>query len=195
MTRKICFIDFETSGIDIFKDEPIQMGAILVNSNLEIQNEFFSYIQLDNTQNISESAMKTHNISIQDLSSKPSGKEVLDKFFEELGTDYRLAGWNINFDVSFFKKLCFQNNRMETFNLINYRHIDIQTICQWGVQLNLLPDSIQSLNQLVNFFGLKRGHFHNALEDAKLTYSIYLNLLKLFQENLIPHSEKIYSAL
>lgn len=36
----ICFIDFETTGIDVFRDEPIDFGAVLVDFNLTIKNEF-----------------------------------------------------------------------------------------------------------------------------------------------------------
>jgi len=40
MGEYICFIDFETTGVDVFRDEPIEIGAVLVDDNLKIIKQF-----------------------------------------------------------------------------------------------------------------------------------------------------------
>ena len=181
----ICFIDFETTGIDVFRDEPIEFGAILVDSNLDIKKEFLSKISVRKSVYLTKRAFNIHNISIGDLDNVPTQHDVINRFFNEFGTDYRLSGWNTNFDVSFLRKMCYKNGMMIKYNKINYRHIDIQSLAFLAVKLGLVKQSENSLDDWVNYFGLKRKINHSALEDAKLTLQIYKELLGIFRANLI----------
>jgi len=180
----ICFIDFETTGIDVFRDEPIEIGAILVNDKLEIICEYSSRISLRKSVYLTKRAFKIHNISVEDLKDSPSQKEVLDNFFSLFGTEYKLGGWNISFDVSFLRKLCNKNGRMIKYNKINHRHIDVQSLCFLANSLELVPVNNNSLSDWIEYFNLKRSDYHSAMEDAKLTFEVYKKLLILFQERL-----------
>jgi DNA polymerase III subunit epsilon len=94
-----CFIDFETTGIDVFKDHPVEFGAILVDENLNIIDEFYSRINPDRKRKLKASALKTHGIELDSLVNIPTGNIVLSSFFSRFGTNFRLASWNISFDV------------------------------------------------------------------------------------------------
>jgi DNA polymerase-3 subunit epsilon len=178
----ICFIDFETTGIDVFRDEPIEFGAVLVDYNLNIKNEFSSKMSINKSVYLTKRAFNIHNISIEDLDNSPNQKEVVNKFFIEFGTDFRLGGWNTSFDVSFLRKMCHKNGMMVSYNKINHRHIDIQSLGFLAVELGLVDLSINSLSDWVNYFGFNRSITHTALEDAKLTFEIYKELLYLFRK-------------
>ncbi len=178
----ICFIDFETTGIDVFRDEPIEIGAILVDESFTIRNEFSSRITLKKSTYFSKRAFKINNIALDDLSNSPTQKAVIDNFFNEFGTDFRFAGWNISFDVSFFRKLCHNNSMMVKYNKINHRHIDVQTLSYLINELDILSVKNESLSDWVKYFNLNRNHFHSALEDAKLTFEVYKNMLKLLKK-------------
>lgn len=180
----ICFIDFETTGVDIFRDEPIEFGALLVNDQLEIINEYASKITLEKSVYLTKRAYNIHNISIEDLKDAPSQKEVIDDFFSVIGTDYRLGGWNISFDVSFLRKICHKNGRMFNYNKINHRHIDVQSLCFLAKNLNLVPVNNNSLSDWIVYFNLKRSVYHSAIEDAKFTFKVYQKILILFQDKL-----------
>lgn len=181
----ICFIDFETTGIDVFRDEPIEFGAILVDFDLNVKNEFSSKIYLRDSVYLTKRAYKIHNISAEALNNAPNQKEVLIDFFNDFGTDYRLGGWNINFDVSFLRKMCHKNGMMVRYNKINHRHIDVQSLAFLAVELGLVKRDTDSLSDWVDFFGLKRMSNHSALEDAKLTFQVYKELLNIFRVKLI----------
>lgn len=180
----ICFIDFETTGIDVFRDEPMEFGAVLVDYNFKIKKEFSSKISVNKNVYLTKRAFNIHNISIEELGQFPNQKEVINMFFSEFGTNFRLGGWNINFDVSFLRKICHKNGMMVSYNKINYRHIDTQSLGFLAVELGLVDNSIISLNDWVNYFGFSRRNNHSALEDAKLTFEIYKELLKLFKKRL-----------
>jgi|SRR5690554_5542348 len=180
----ICFIDFETTGIDVFRDEPIEFGAVLVDSKMKIINEFSSKVSINKSVYLTKRAFNIHNISIEKLYDAPNPKEVMNRFFYQFGTDYRLSGWNISFDVSFMRKLCHKNGMMVKYNKINHRHIDIQSLCYLAVELELIKQNNNSLNDWINYFGLKRSRNHSAIEDAKLTFEVYKKLLDLFRTGL-----------
>lgn len=177
----ICFVDFETTGIDIFRDEPIEIGAVLVDENLTIKKEYSSKIAINKSVYLTKRAFKIHNISSEEASQSRLPKEVMVDFFQSLGTDYRFGGWNINFDVSFFRKLCHKSGLMVKYNKINHRHLDIQTIGFLTNQLGLLPTNQNSLSDWIQYFGLKRGSYHSALEDSKLTLEVYKSLLSILK--------------
>ena len=181
----ICFIDFETTGIDIFRDEPIEFGAVLVDYELKVIKEFSSKISIKKSVYLTKRAYNIHNISIEELNNAPTPKEVTNGFFNEFGTDFRLSGWNISFDVSFLRKLCHKNGMMVKYNKINHRHIDIQSLCFLANELNVVENENTSLTDWVNFFGFKRSNNHSAAEDAKLTLKVYKELLNLFRERII----------
>ncbi len=181
----LCFIDFETTGSNVFEDHPLEFGAVLVNKNFEIVNEFFSSIKPPDRSQNTATAFAIHNIKLRDLEDAPTSKVVLDDFFERFGVDYGFAGWNISFDVPFFRKLCYLNEMMDLYNKIDYRHIDVQTICKIARELTLIPGNIKSLDDCVRYFGLNRSKVHNALEDAKLTFSVFQALLKLLDNAVV----------
>jgi len=173
----ICFIDFETTGIDVFKDSPIEIGCVLVNESNEILKSYYSYIHPRTKRRFTSSSIKIHGIEEELLQKAKSQKEVLAEFFKIMGFDFRFAGWNINFDVTFFRRMCHLNSYMRFYNKIYHRHIDIQSIVHYTKEINLLPNELNSLDDLIHFFNLNRSIKHNAMEDAELTLEVYKKLL------------------
>lgn len=175
--NNICFIDFETTGINLIDDYPIEIGAIVVDQNTSIIGEFHSFSRPNNYFEISENALMTHGITKEKALSFPFEGEVLNNMFLKLGTDYRLAAWNMSFDISFFKMLCYRNNYMRKLSEINYRHIDVQTISYVAKQIGLIDNEINSFSDITDYLGMRRSLKHNALEDAKLLVEVYTYLI------------------
>ena len=174
----ICFLDFETTGIDVFKDHPIEIGAVLVNDNLEIIKEFHSFINPNRKRKFKATAVNTHGVrSMEELENFPLSNDVLIDFFDIMGLNYCFAGWNISFDVTFFRKLCHQNNMMTEFNRINYSHLDIQSMMHLYNRSNNSKIEKNSLDNVCQYFNIERSKKHNALEDAKLTLEVYKNII------------------
>lgn len=181
MNDNICFIDFETTGVDVFKDNPIELGAVLVNSKGTIIKKFHCFIKPRTQRRMSKSAKQIHGLSFGDLLSKKNQNDVIKEFFNLMGTNYRFGGWNINFDVSFFRSMCHHTNMMSSFNKINHRHIDVQTINFTAQRLGLIDNKINSLTDLSYYFGLSRKFKHSAIEDAEIAAEIYYKLLNHFK--------------
>jgi len=175
----ICFLDFETTGVDVFKDNPIEIGAVLVDEKNQILKEFHSLIEPRTKRAISANALSIHGLNIKSLLNAPSQEDVLNQFFEVMGFDFRFAGWNINFDVTFFRRMCHNNNRMREFNKIYHRHIDIQSIVYFLRERNKFKQEIVSLNDIIDLYKIERYKLHNAFNDAKITFEVYKNLMSV----------------
>lgn len=182
--NNICFLDFETSGIDVYTDSPIEMGALLVDTNGEYISEFHSYIRPRTDAKFSKEAIKVHGLHKKDLTDAPFQKEVLESFFDNFGNNFKFGGWNINFDISFFKSMCHHSNKIDLFNKISHRHIDVQSINYLLNEINLFSSEVYSLSDLCDYFSLHRMEKHSALEDAKLTSQVYFKLKELLEDRI-----------
>lgn len=170
-----CFLDLETTGIDQFSDQPIELGALLVSKDLIVKKSFHSYMRLDESISFSTSSRLAHGLKETFLKDQPMQYEVLEQFFNTFGHEFRFVSWNISFDIGFFKKLCYENDFLDQFNQINYRHLDLQSIFFFYCQQKRLK-SLSSLDDACKHFGIKRSRYHNALEDANIAYKVFKNI-------------------
>jgi len=176
----ICFLDIETTGIDVVDDDVVQLGAILVDEELRILKEFTSLIKPFTGRQSNTIARAIHGISDKLLLQSPTETEVLNKFFQDFGTDYFFCGWNLNFDLAFFRKMCHRNNLNEIFNRINHRHLDLQSISKFSKMVKVLPDNLNSLQDYCTYYRIQRMEKHDALQDAYITRKVLQAFLKDF---------------
>ena len=177
-----CFIDLETTGSDYANDYPIQIGAILVKiGNFEIIKKYSSLINVPEGVIISKKAKEIHGLKKEDIKNAPKPKKVLKDFFNEFGTDYAFAGWNVCFDVSFFRKICIENGFNNQYKKINFHHLDVQSIAKYLKIKGNIEGEISLIN-LCKTYNLKRLKNHDALEDAKLSLEV---LKRLYNNQLL----------
>jgi DNA polymerase III subunit epsilon len=189
----ICFIDFETTGTDVLNDYPIEIGAVVVDPRLGLIKKFHSLIRPNNRFHIKESAFKIHGISKQKVLAAPTERQVLADMKNQIGADFRLAAWNMSFDVNMFKTLCYRNSFEGYLEKINYRHIDVQTINYIARELRLIPSEVHSMSDLVLHMGEVRSDQHSALEDAILLAKAYRFLISRFKEYVSAASDSTSS--
>lgn len=171
-----CFIDLETTGSDYANDYPIQIGAILVDiRNFKILKEYSTLVNIPEGIIISEKAKEIHGLKKEDIKNAPNPEKVLKDFFNEFGTDYAFAGWNVCFDVSFFRKICIENGFNSQYKEINFHHLDVQSIAKYLKIRGNIEGEISLIN-LCKIYNLKRSENHDALEDAKLSFKVLKRL-------------------
>jgi DNA polymerase III epsilon subunit-like protein len=191
MKRKdICFIDFETTGSDLYNDHPIQFGAAILSiQEMKISKEFDSLIRVPEEASISETAFQVHGYRLEDLKDAPTPHEVMKGFFESMGLEYSFGGWNVCFDVGFFRRICYEVGYDRQYNEISHRHVEVQSIARALVDAGILPRDVDSLDSLCKVLGIRRRKKHRALEDARVTAKIYVHLTnKLREESFLADS-------
>lgn len=169
MSRNICFIDFETTGIDLVKDYPIQLGASLMD--IETGGEiakYNAYIKPGKSWDENDRAFKIHGITYEQAMSGLTPEQALKSFFNIMGHDYSFGAWNACFDVQFFRRMCYENGFEEDMHKIYYRHFDLQSYIR-GLNETSQLHGVKSLDDLRRYLMIPRSEKHDAYEDANIT--------------------------
>ena len=157
-------IDLETTGLDPYYDEIIEMSALkIVDGNI-----VDSFSELVRPQNeIDDFIIELTGITNEMLSKASSIEDVLPKFLAFVGSSI-IVGHNVNFDINFIYDYSlkyldrpFSNDFVDTLRIAR----------------KVLPNlNHHRLDDLVSYYSLKPRKEHRALSDCDLTFSIYLKL-------------------
>lgn len=178
--RALCFLDLETTGVDVYEDHPVQIGAVLVTAiGVPPLGEFESLVKPPDSRPSSKMALSIHGIDAADLARAPGPGRVLRRFFSKMGVGYSFAGWNVCFDLSFFRRLCEENQMAEMYAKISHRHVDVQSVARACSEVGLLPSNVESLSDVCRVLEIRRSVKHSALEDARITWRVYGRLIKM----------------
>ena len=163
----IVAFDLETTGLDPQRDRIIEIGAVKFEGNKVLA----TYQTLINPQHpISPEITQLTSITNEMVHSAPLIDEIRDEFCAFLG-DEPLLGHNIQFDLSFLKsnKFILTNEEIDSFDLASV----------------LMPTASRyNLGSLVEILKVKTDelHSHRALDDARMTYSIFMQFLEMARD-------------
>ncbi len=180
---KILWLDTETSGVDAFRNDIIQIGYIVeIDGELMEQSE----ILMAPTPNspVSVEALKVNKFTTKEISEFQSQQEGLFKFETALQRhinrfDSRdklvLAGYNVGFDDKFlramFKKL--GNNYYGSYIL--WAKLDVQSfVAKYIIETDTILENYK-LATVCAHFNIDLDA-HDALEDIKATRKLYQTL-------------------
>ncbi len=178
------WLDFETTGLDVSKDEPIQIGIIELDSTGKIINEYQSLIKPNKkTDELKHIVGFITGLSIGELENAPTREEILpqiEKFFWE---NTIIIGHNIGFDIDFLTKYFPTLNyykQIDTFNLA-------QTIVHYAPSyaLEVLIENLKSEKLFTTIFSEERHgeeKSHDAFFDTKNSNKLFLYFVKYIYE-------------
>ena len=154
-------LDLETTGLDSVRDRIIEVGAIKFRGD-EVLGEFKTYVN-PYTQ-IPQFVRRLTGIRQEDVDGAPTFASVSVKLEEFLG-NAPVIGHNVAFDVGFLKK-----NGLPMFN---------DAYDTWDMAYSLLPEAPEySLSLLARNLGIDHETPHRALDDARVTRLVFLELLR-----------------
>lgn len=158
-------VDIETTSLDSYKGEILEISAIKVRNKKEVGN-FSELIKINNEVGY----FTTRLTGITNKMVEQEGKDliyVLQEFQKFLGKDI-IIGHNVNFDIDFIY------DSMED-NLNEYLSNDyIDTL---RISRKVLPNlKHHKLDNLIDYFNLVKRNEHRALNDCALTNQVYINL-------------------
>ncbi len=159
---KVICLDIETTGLDIYNDEVVQISIIDGNNNVL----FNDYIKPERKTSWKD-AEKIHGISPEMVKNKPTIREILPYINSILENAECIVGYNSNgFDIPFLQAngVVFPNEStteyvdvMKNFAVIYGEWSDY--FCDW---------KWQKLEKCARFYGYKFNP-HDSLEDVKAT--------------------------
>lgn len=165
-------LDIETTSLDSwFNDEILEISAIKVRNKKEV--EYFSEIIKINNE-VGYYTTKLTGITKEMVENE--GKELIDvlqRFKEFIGDDI-IVGHNVNFDINYIY------DSMER-NLGAYLSNDFVDTLR--LSRRLLPKlEHHKLDNLIDYFNLKRRNEHRALNDCVLTNQVYIKLGEMMKK-------------
>ena len=98
-------LDFETTGLEINTDEPIQIGIVEFNAEGAIIGWFQSLIRPEKPLKELKSIVSfITGLSMEKLETAPTRNEIEQEIWSFFGEQTIIIGHNIGFDLEFLKK-------------------------------------------------------------------------------------------
>ena len=169
-------LDTETTGLHVEKGDQIISIASLKVSELKIDEQNYLDELVNPNMKIPESSTKIHNITDDQVKSKPSLFEISEKILKFLKKSV-LVGHNINFDINFLKENSKGSQLADRMKVIK----SIDTIY---LTASLFPDlKNYELSNLCEYFNIKTDDQirHSALGDCIITARLFLHLISIAQ--------------
>ncbi len=98
-------VDFETTGLDIEKEEPIQIGIVQCDESANVIDAYVSYIKpTKDVKDLKQIVTLITGLSLSDVVDAPPREQVYDDIKKHIKSNAILIGHNIGFDMAFLKK-------------------------------------------------------------------------------------------
>lgn len=166
LSQSFIVFDIETTGFSNTNDKITEIGAVKIE-DFKVVDKFSELINPQ--RDISYKIQELTGITNDMVKDKPTIEEVLPKFLEFIG-DSVLVAHNADFDMSFIKEKCKQQN-LEFTN----KSVDTLTLARV-----LLPDlKRHRLNVVAKALGVPLLNHHRAVDDAQATALIFIKFLDM----------------
>jgi len=173
----VTFIDTETTGLDLFRHEVIDIAALQISvsgdSHIEI-SRFESKIKPKKINEASEIALKINGYTNKKWKEAPPAISVLPLIRSYVETSEIVVGQNLVFDYRFINKM-FDGEEIARPKWPKY--VDTKWMAEQLVHEGKLKRS--SLDFLCEHYQIPVvGRAHTALTDVLRTYELYKELSK-----------------
>ena len=189
--KPLVVFDIETTGVDPDIYDICQIGAVFVNRDGCATSSFSSYVKPLGKKR-DEKAMRIHNISEATLSKARGAGAVLFNFENWITqqpqtagavNDYALknvmlATWGNGFDTVFLEATY---KKLELEYPFSRKTLDLKSVCMYILSMIDKPIS-SGLLRFSEILGLPDYRAHDALEDARRTYTITRILTNVITE-------------
>jgi DNA polymerase-3 subunit epsilon len=163
-------LDFETTGLDLDRDEVISFGLIPIRAGrIDLSRQV--YQEVAPGVGPSHSSIRIHHLRAQDLATAPAMHEVTGAFRDALDGRFVLA-WAAGVEIAFLRKVFGGGKRPW-----RRRTIDVRTLIM-AVERSTGDGQggagYYALTAAATRFGVPVEQAHHALDDAFMTAELFL---------------------
>jgi len=179
-THNLAFIDTETTGFDLEKNEIIEIGCVLAKQvgrsgkgpSVEVIGEFEYKIKPTRIETADPESLLINGYNEADWLFAVDLKKVLEDLAPKV-KDAIMVGHNVAFDHAFLEK-AFEDTGVP--NTMHYHKLDTISLAYARLYNDLSVEKF-SLRSLCEYFGIENKKAHTALSDARATFELYKKLL------------------
>ena len=172
--HNFAFIDIETTGLNLQKNEIIEIGCVLTDPKLKIIEEFEFKIKPKHLEYADKVALKINHYNEEDWEAAYELKDAMTIFAEKVNGAI-MVGQNVAFDVSFLE-YAFTVTGIK--NPMHYHRLDTISIA-WAKLHDDKSLEHFSLREMCIRFDIPHKNQHTGLGDARATYELYKKLMSL----------------
>ncbi|QSX06550.1 PolC-type DNA polymerase III [Sedimentibacter sp. zth1] len=174
LDSELVVFDIETTGFNARKDHIIEIGAVRIK-NRQIVDNFNTLISTN--MKLPDKIIELTSITDEMLVGQPTIEDALNSFKEFVGNDAILVAHNANFDVKFIKEK-FRSRFNEVYDMPVIDTLELSKALVKGIRN-------YKLNTLTKKFNIILENHHRAVDDAKATAFLLLELYKILEEKEI----------
>lgn len=182
LKQNLAFVDTETTGLDVEKNEIIQIGCVLVAQKedalggqlFEVIEEFEIKIKPERIETADKVALRINGYTPEDWVFAYSVTEGM-KLFAQKTEGAVMVGHNLAFDFAFLLK-AFSTTGVK--DKMHFQKLDTISIAFAKAKKREDIDKF-SLYALSKLFGIENKKAHTALSDARATFELYKKLIAL----------------
>lgn len=168
--QRYCVVDIETTFSDSKKGQIIEIGAVMLEGNREI-DQFESFVY---APEIPESIQRLTGICPKDLENAPSLASVLEQFRLFL-RDAVFVAHNVGFDYYFISA---------SLEAYGFGPMLNRKLCTIDLAQKTIPAERYGLGHLRTYLGIDVGEHHRALSDAKSAAHIFCKSLESLPDDV-----------
>jgi len=178
--RDLLFIDLEMTGLDIEKHEIVEIAALLVDSNTyEVKGEYHSKVKPKHFDTADPDIHKMLDYSEALWKDAKPIAQVLQEL-AEFAPNSHFVGYNSAADRMFLEQAYLREGK-QLNKFFDYHLLDVYSLAFIYFKDKAAPERLR-LRMVATELGVNvpEGK-HNALDDVRLTYQVFLKLIKLMQ--------------
>ncbi|MFA6315538.1 MAG: 3'-5' exonuclease [Candidatus Paceibacterota bacterium] len=170
----LCFLDTETSGLNVNKHTILQVSFIITDELLNERLAFTQYIRPYDSE-IDEDALKINKLYDYASFTPPSiVAQNLKTVFEKY-EPLNLVGWNVSFDWDFLRKFSRETD-LGLERYFTYAPLDVRSMAFSEFYNKVRPISLHQGDVGKRLDIEYNGELHNAETDVRLTLEIFKKL-------------------
>lgn len=182
--HKLAFLDIETTGLDPYRHEIIEIGIVLAEQRsdlfgkqyLELLSEHEKLLRPEHVETADPKALGVAKYGEREWEKAVPQKEGLLWAAEILKGSVFVAQ-NVSFDWSFLRKAGNEYG-VDFEKAVHYHKLDLASMV-FGKLYHDPKLSRFTLRELTDYFGVKNENAHTALADARATFEVCKKLLAM----------------
>jgi len=195
--HQLCAIDTETTGLDMFWHEMVQICILPLDANIKPRkdvNPFYINLIPDHPERAQKEAMRKNKLDLANLVNKGFDRiaaiDMLTHWIDQLnlpvtayGTPKKIIplGHNFSFDRGFMMKWLGRDLYDELFH---YHYRDTMISANWlndhaAMRAEQVPFSKTGLQWLCSKLNIESERAHDSLSDCVSTSKVYTQLLAM----------------
>ena len=182
--HRLAFVDLETTGLDPFRHEIIEIGIVLAEQRADLFGKLFLEriaeheirLKPEHIETADPKALEVCKYHERNWENAVAQKEGLQKVSEILNGTVFVAQ-NVGFDWTFLQKGG-HDHGVNFDKIVHYHKMDLASMV-FGKLYHDPKLSKFSLREMTEYFGVKNENAHTALADDRATFEVCKKLLAL----------------